>query len=181
MQWTTYLRYTFIATLSWIISYYLAAFASSNPWIKINKITPMGLARVNLQNIKSLTINQINPDGIQNEEELQLLKSKIKSEIGMDPWGNAYQVFGRIPNPSDQTKTLFPYYSYGIDGKSHTCGNDPDDINLWDDHHQAHYELQSKLKQSRQILISALVLAPWVFVFLVFTQRWHAKRQVKTG
>ncbi|MEC9091905.1 MAG: hypothetical protein VX438_04310 [Planctomycetota bacterium] len=180
MQRPIYLRYTCIVVLSWPISYCLVAFATSNSWIKTNKITPMGRAKVQLQNIKSLTINEINPNGIQNEIELQLLKSKIKDDIGLDPWGNTYQVVDRIPNSSDQPENSFPYYSYGIDGKSRTQGNDPDDINLWDNHHHDHYERQSKLRQKRQSFIGALVLTPLIFVFLAFVQRWRAKRQVKT-
>lgn len=181
MQLSLKTRHIVIAILSWTISYCLVALGHAYPRIKTSKITPMGLAMANLQQIKSLTINQINPKGIQNGDELQLLKSKIKDEVGLDPWGNIYQVARVKPVAGEKHNVIYRSYSCGIDGKSLTGGNDRDDINSWDDHHLPHYRQKHKIDQRGKAIMWSLVFSPFIFVSLVAIQRWVRKRQGQTG
>jgi general secretion pathway protein G len=63
-------------------------------------------------------------------EGLALVKDYIKgAEIPLDLWGNPYVY--RCPGAASTNE--WKIYSMGRDGVSKSDGNDPDDINLWDD------------------------------------------------
>lgn len=55
----------------------------------------------------------------------------------IDPWGHSYRWFA-LDSPKDSTPD-FQIYTLGEDGTSASKGNDPDDINSWDDHHDSYY------------------------------------------
>ncbi len=49
--------------------------------------------------------------------------------IPLDLWGNPYV----YRSPGTQGTNAYEIYSMGADRRSKSGGNDPDDINLWDD------------------------------------------------
>ncbi len=81
---------------------------------------------------------------MENEENAKAYFAELGFEIcpqtshPLDPWGNPYQII--IRDSSNETKEV-GVYSKGRDGISESTGNDPDDINSWDNTRQwrSHY------------------------------------------
>jgi len=81
-----------------------------------------------------------------------------------------------------ETKTWdFRVYSMGQDGRSASGGNDPDDINSWDDHHSGFYQRANVRYCIRGLAIATLVFGLPVFLvvhLLHFGARavWRSRR-----
>ena len=110
-------------------------------------------------------------------EGLDVLTNDYLTEIRPDAWGRpfVYVVPGRHQPRS------FDLYSLGADGKSATGGNDPDDINLWDQEKWSAYYLQkSREERRRQFRKRVTVAGAVVFVVLgcIITRRYTRKSSV---
>jgi hypothetical protein len=80
----------------------------------------------------SLQIKSLNA-GFISAVDPELEKSITRS----DPWGHPYR-YTEVTNGASRLRD-FRIHSMGEDGQSASGGNDPDDINSWDNHHLNYY------------------------------------------
>jgi hypothetical protein len=58
-------------------------------------------------------------------------------------------------------------YSTGRDGISQTQGNDPDDLNSWDERPGAYYRAEIAEHDRKQSVVNGLFLAPFTYIALL--------------
>jgi len=73
-----------------------------------------------------------------------------------DPWGNTYQ-HEMLEDPQNKS-VQFRVYSMGEDGRSASRGNDPDDINSWDEHHREFYNRAHIREAIPELAIEMMIL-----------------------
>lgn len=92
----------------------------------------------------------------------------------LDPWGNPYRC---TENPARKGKSLgaLGVFSTGRDGISRSKGNDPDDLNSWDEKPGAYYRSEIRSEERKRYAVQGLFVAPVVYAVLIaigFTIRW---------
>ena len=80
-----------------------------------------------------------------------------------DSWGNPLQFVYDESGELAVDGGAILAYSFGQDGKSKSKGNDPDDINSWDDHDIPFYRNQIQNFKRRKRLWCTLWVTPLVF------------------
>ena len=159
------IKYIALVFLSFAISFSLCL--AVNLAVKTSEITPLGKTRAGLNNIKSLLVNHAQTSNTNWERIFQNQKPNIATEIGTDPWGNDYQIRGKLLS-SNELQDDFPYvYSLGPDGRSETLGNDNDDINSWDNHHVEYYGKRQETARRTNLAIWSILISPIIFVAIV--------------
>ena len=83
-----------------------------------------------------------------------------------DPWGHPYR-YAEVTNAASATPD-FRIYSMGKDGQSASGGNDPDDINSWDDHHVAYYGHVPLWRYGVIFIVIQLIFGVPVFLVIHF-------------
>jgi hypothetical protein len=84
----------------------------------------------------------------------------------LDPWGNPYRCVQDLRH-QDGTHITIGVYSTGRDGVSQTHGNDPDDLNSWDEHTGAYDRAEIAESDRKQSVIQGLYVAPFVYIGLL--------------
>ena len=97
-----------------------------------------------------------------------LINSGIWSEPAAwrDSWGRHLKVVIDADGQIMLHRNRAMFYSAGHDGISATAGNDPDDINSWDDHHYPFYKAQINGFNRRKYLWRTVWATPVVFGIL---------------
>jgi len=97
-----------------------------------------------------------------------------------DPWGNSYPW---TPSKShDMAISDFQVYSPGEDGTSASQGNDPDDINSWDNHHHDFYTRGAERHRLRGYLLIVLMNSiPAFFAIHAIDFGWRKIRLRSSG
>ena len=151
--------------------------------IQTSRITPMTQASGDLNNIKSLLIENLKPDEATWDACYRRIQPTIQKEIGNDPWGNEYQfnegsglagLSGILDSPRTEQSPLDiepEVFSTGPDGRSKSRGNDVDDINSWDDHHHAYYLERQVVIHRKRGFVGAGLISPFIFVGILFAIR----------
>lgn len=80
-----------------------------------------------------------------------------------DPWGNAFQAIRDFKSANGKTVKL-GIYTLGRDGISKTNGNDPDDLNTWDDICYLWYSVDIGRRRRTICVVIGLVITPIVYV-----------------
>ncbi|MEX2141279.1 MAG: hypothetical protein WD894_18585 [Pirellulales bacterium] len=96
----------------------------------------------------------------------------------VDPWGNPY----RSLNLALDDSSLFAIgiYSTGEDGASLTQGNDPDDLNSWDEHTGSHYRAAISEENRKRYAVQGLFLTAFIYPAIVafgFVAKWLYRRE----
>ena len=86
-----------------------------------------------------------------------------------DSWGRQLQLIESERTSVDGFRTGVHVYSLGADGFSETQGNDPDDINSWDDHHLRFYAGQIRNEEVWSRLFQSLWQAPLLYLITLAT------------
>jgi hypothetical protein len=88
----------------------------------------------------------------------------------VDPWGNPYVC---LRQPEHDEDGLLPrqVYSNGRDGLSNSGGNDPDDLNSWDDGSPDFYRNENGNKARQTWVLKSLLVLPLVFPCCIYIKR----------
>ena len=84
-----------------------------------------------------------------------------------DAWGHSIQIIESERKSKEGYDCGVHVFSLGADGVSATLGNDPDDINTWDDHHYAFYHSQIRNEEMMARLRQSIWLAPLLYLILL--------------
>lgn len=82
-----------------------------------------------------------------------------------DPWGNPYRFVKNIQLENGET-VPFGVYSLGSDQMSESCGNDPDDLNTWDESTGEFYNKQWEKEIHNECLVGGVYVT--MFLYLGF-------------
>lgn len=82
-------------------------------------------------------------------------------EAQRDPWGNPYKFVRDVPIPGVQIEPV-GVYSMGRDGVSTTNGDDPDDLNTWDEDCHVWYQRDIALRASMFDGVIAALLTTFI-------------------
>jgi hypothetical protein len=83
-----------------------------------------------------------------------------------DPWGRPFHVVEPVKAGDE-----FHFYSSGQDGKSLSEGNDPDDLNTWDDHGESWYRKSIQRHDRMRLGIRGTVIGLGIFVMTLLLAR----------
>ena len=83
-----------------------------------------------------------------------------------DSWGRQLKAVTDDNGYIKSMKHSPMFYSTGLDGKSATAGNDPDDINSWDDHQRPFYNARLSRFALRTAVWRTVLATPVVFGIL---------------
>ena len=92
-----------------------------------------------------------------------------------DAWGRPIQIIESDLKSNNGHDCGVHVFSFGSDGVSATLGNDPDDINTWDDHHYAYYNSQIRNEEMLARLGQSIWLAPLLYLILLAAM-WGIRR-----
>jgi hypothetical protein len=88
----------------------------------------------------------------------------------LDPWGHPYRCVSPKASPDGQSTHDVGVYSMGQDGVSESNGNDPDDINSWDDHHRRFYLDQIATRKRTENVSVTIVLMPVIYACVLWAE-----------
>ena len=126
---------------SWPIAFVLSSFLASPARRDVSTTVDSITAAQPAVELAGKAVNHINRAPALDRKTMLL--SMLWSGAEFDAWGRPLQVMDPRKPTSDATKSKFGVYSTGVDGRSESFGNDPDDINSWDNHHDAYYQRRS--------------------------------------
>jgi hypothetical protein len=91
------------------------------------------------------------------------VSQQLGTPPGLDPWGNSLVCRNRDVAMHD---CPFGVNSFGRDGKSKSLGDDPDDLNSWNDKCGAVYATQRSKAQRLELGLLGVLFAPLGFALL---------------
>ena len=168
----------FILLASWPIAYVLVPYLAGNS----------GVRTLHHHHVTSLQLRS----AVSAAEPLLRQRPTTKADLlpnwsepsaWIDSWERPLQILEDENGELRRDGGKLLVFSTGFDGNSDTDGNDPDDINSWDNHHRNFYNSQIAAAEQRTRLrrrIWASVLAtPFVFAIiwlpLTVLIRWSTK------
>lgn len=157
----------FLLFPAWCLAYLVAPYTT----FYILRITwKHGVAANDIKDIRFFTEHQLIANPGLKFDDLDFDQMWEARGGNVDPWGNPYQVIERSES-TDGLKTTVHAYSFGQDGKSLTQGNDPDDINSWNDHWRGFYLAQIERDKRLVYLKRTLWLTPLCYVVILIGYR----------
>ena len=155
----------------WAITFALVPYA---PWAQMRVTYYHTLA---IDDIRSLHL-----DIMSTSEELPISLDVLRESDrwptitkSADAWGRQIQIIESERKSKDGYDCGVHVFSFGSDGVSATFGNDPDDINTWDDHHHAFYNNQIRNEEMMARLRQSIWLAPLLYLILLAAM-WGIRR-----
>ena len=97
-----------------------------------------------------------------------------------DAWGHPLQIIESDRDSKYGYNCGIHAFSFGADGLSTTLGNDPDDINTWDDHHYAYYHGKIRHDEMMARLWQSLWLGPLLYC-AILASIWIARKTTAVG
>ena len=108
----------------------------------------------------------------------ELIDLQLYENLDMiDPWGRPY-VYIHRDDPENEDPAVVRVYSLGRDGVSKSQGNDPDDINNWDEDCYRYYVDEITLRYRMQYAVTAIPLTFLTYPALLGVI-WLVKRVVR--
>ena len=159
-------KHLLVLIASWPIAYAVSPFLT----VQVVRVTYHDDATRSL--VRNACITAQNYASWKNDDKFPTLTTLIDSGIWSEPmawrdsWGRQMKV---VTDETGQIKSMKGqpmFYSTGHDGTSATDGNDPDDINSWDDHHYRFYNARINGFERRKYLWRTVWATPVVFGIL---------------
>lgn len=100
-----------------------------------------------------------------NDHDSQSIAGVGRGVPTLDPWGRPYVCVSL----ADAEHPL-QFYSTGLDGRSASVGNDPDDLSSWEQSREHYVRMARKQRTWRQATF-AIVICPFAFLTIVFFRR----------
>jgi hypothetical protein len=84
----------------------------------------------------------------------------------LDRWGNPYRCVQNVTTDAGSHSAL-GVYSTGRDGESKTNGNDPDDLNSWNEYPDKFYRAELRSADRKEFAIQGAWLTPFTYAGLL--------------
>ena len=159
------IKHVLLLVLIWAVTIAVVPYA---PWIQM-RVTYYDSVAINEVRELQLVIISISDELPISLDRLRKSDQWLTIKQSVDAWGRPLQII------ESNQKSIFGFdcgisvFSFGADGVSETSGNDPDDINSWDDHHYAFYHNQIRTREVIARLYQSFWLAPLLYFILIAT------------
>lgn len=100
--------------------------------------------------------------------------ARLNKHPGVDPWGNPL-VFKRRLRLADGRVESVAVFSRGRDGVSRSRGNDPDDLNSWDETCNRPYIAEINRRNRIYDAAAVALLTPFVYLGLLAIRSWFRR------
>ena len=106
--------------------------------------------------------------GTSPKTKAELLRQWTDGGAWMDSWQRHLQIIENENGDLRREAGRILVYSMGSDGKSESNGNDPDDINSWDDHHLVFYRNKIEQLERNRNLKRSVCLTPFLHAAILW-------------
>ena len=168
------LAHLLLLFLAWALAYNIAPYATLESAL-ISYRHDNTAADIRGIRLWAASCHDTNPNRTIDEYDLTRLWADMGRDC--DSWGNRFQIVERKESGVFGMQSPLHVFSFGVDGKSDSKGNDPDDINSWNYDRNTYYGRQITNEFKRKFAWRTLWLTPIIFFPLYLIVQNFTKRQ----